>query len=198
MYMNTDMYIYTYIYMYIFMCVLWCRVMSCVARRCWLGGVVWCGVAWCGVVWCGDVVVSNCVLVVLSSCGELSRHAAFSSRSSCWSRVLVLLSPFRRVVVFVCGGVSESTVFQRVAHQTHSTDTTCTRAHTTQHITHNITHNTTQHHTQHHTETQTGREREEKMKGERQDKTKEDKTTRKRREKTDDSFSMCWCMAVLS
>ena len=49
---DTDMYKYTYIYMYIYMCVLWCRVMSCVARR-------------------------------------------------CWCRVLVLLSPFRRVVVLV-------------------------------------------------------------------------------------------------
>ena len=44
MYMNTAMYIYTYIYMYIYMCVLWCRVMSCVARRCSLVG--WVGVVW--------------------------------------------------------------------------------------------------------------------------------------------------------
>ena len=34
----------TDIYMYIYMCVLWCRVMSCVARRCWLVG--WVGVVW--------------------------------------------------------------------------------------------------------------------------------------------------------
>ena len=50
-------------------------------------------------VWCGDVVVSICVLVVLSSCGELRRFLV--SRSSCWCRVLVLLSPFRHVVVLV-------------------------------------------------------------------------------------------------
>ena len=54
MHMNTDMYINTHINMYKYMCVLWCRVMSCVARRCWLVG--WVG----GWVWCGDVVVSSC------------------------------------------------------------------------------------------------------------------------------------------
>ena len=49
--MNTNMYIYTYryIYMCVYVCVclffvVWCRVMSCVARRGWLGGWVWCGV----------------------------------------------------------------------------------------------------------------------------------------------------------
>ena len=51
----------------------------------WLGG--WVG----GLVWCGDVVVSNCVLVVLSSCGGPCRHAAFSCRG-------------RLVAVSSCGG----------------------------------------------------------------------------------------------
>ena len=47
--MNTDMYIYTYRYMYmcVYACVfvffvVWCRVMSCVARRCWLGALCPC------------------------------------------------------------------------------------------------------------------------------------------------------------
>ena len=42
--------------------------------------------------WCGDVVVSNCVLVVLSSYGEPCRHAAFS----CRGRLVVAVSS--------CGG----------------------------------------------------------------------------------------------
>ena len=50
MFMNTDMYIYTYrcmymcVYVSLFFCVVSYRVVSCVARRCWLGGWVWCGV----------------------------------------------------------------------------------------------------------------------------------------------------------
>ena len=87
-----------YMYMYMYMCVLWCRVTSCVARRCWLGGLVW----------CGDVVVSNCVLVVLSSCGEPCRHAAFSCRgrlvgvvfSSCCRRFIVWWSLSEGVFLF--------------------------------------------------------------------------------------------------
>ena len=163
MYMNTDMYIYTYIYMYIYMCVLWCRVMSCVARRWlvgWLGG--WVG----GWVWCGDVRI-----VFLSSCRPVVNLAVTPPSIV----AVVLLVSCSRLVVAVssCGGpclksvlVSEacrnphtgfSTVFQRVAHQTHTTDTTCTRTHNA--TTHNITRNITRRHSQRETEKE-GRERE--------------------------------------
>ena len=72
--------------------------MLCVARR-WLVG-------WVG--GCGDVVVSNCVLVVLSSCGELCRHAAFSCRgrlvgvvfSFCCRRFVVWWSFVWKVLLF--------------------------------------------------------------------------------------------------
>ena len=91
MYMNTDMYIYTYIYMYIYMCVLWCRVMSCVARRCWL---VWVG-------WCG-MVMSSFRIVFLSFCRPVVNLAVTPL-----SRVaVVLLVSCSRLVVAVssCGG----------------------------------------------------------------------------------------------
>ena len=37
-----DMYMCVYVCVSLFF-VVWCRVMSCVARRCWLGGWAWCG-----------------------------------------------------------------------------------------------------------------------------------------------------------
>ena len=51
--------------------------------------------------WCGDVVVSNCVLVVLSSFGELCRYAAFSCRGRL---VGVVFSSWCRRFVVWCGG----------------------------------------------------------------------------------------------
>ena len=51
-----------------------------------------------------NVVVSSCVLVALSSCGGprvAVTVAVVVPRSSCWCRVLFLLSPCRRVVVLV-------------------------------------------------------------------------------------------------
>ena len=74
MYMNTDMCIYTDINMFLCMCVLWCRVMSCVARRCWLVG--WVG-GWVGVVMSSFRIE---FLSFLSSFGELCRYATLSCR----------------------------------------------------------------------------------------------------------------------
>ena len=62
--------------------------------------------------WCGDVVVPNCVLVVLSSCGEPCRHAAFSCRgrlvgvvfSSCCFFFSFVFVIFCVCVWFVGGG----------------------------------------------------------------------------------------------
>ena len=90
---DTDMYTDTYIYMYKYMFVLWCRAMLCVARRCWLVG--WVGVVW----WCRRFELRSCRFVVLW--WSLPSRRLLVSRSSCWCRVLVLLSPSRRVVVLV-------------------------------------------------------------------------------------------------
>ena len=46
--------------------VVWCRVMSCVARRCWLGGWVWCGAV--------DIFVVVVVFVLVSWSLSLRRH----------------------------------------------------------------------------------------------------------------------------
>ena len=125
----------------------------------WLVG--WVG----GWVWCGDVRI-----VFLSSCRPVVNLAVTPLSIV----AVVLLVSCSRLVVAVssCGGpclksvlVSEacrnphtrfSTVFQRFAHQTHTTDTTCTRTHNT--TQHNITHNITRRHSQRETEKE-GRER---------------------------------------
>ena len=61
-----------YIYMCVYVCVfvffvVWCRVMSCAARR-W---VVGCGAVWCGVVWCG-VCVCCCRSIATGKSGAFN------------------------------------------------------------------------------------------------------------------------------
>ena len=78
MYMNTDIYIYTQIHAHVRVrvClsffVVWCRVMSCVARRCWLGGWVWCGAVVVVVVFVLVSGPSHCV-VHTGTCGVDTR-----------------------------------------------------------------------------------------------------------------------------
>ena len=86
MYMNTDMYIYTHRYMYMCVCVcvfvffvVVCRVMSCVARRCWLGGWVWCGVVDMSLSWWSLSLgrgPSHCVVIEKKKKKEQERNGA--------------------------------------------------------------------------------------------------------------------------
>ena len=93
MHMNTDMCIYTDINMFLYMCVLWCRVMSCVARRCWLVG--WVG-GWVG------VVMSSFRIVFLSFCRLLVN---FAVTPPCRVAVVLCVSCSSLVVaVSSCGG----------------------------------------------------------------------------------------------
>ena len=79
-----------------------CGAESCRRASLLVGWVVgWVG----GLVWCGDVVVSNCVLVVLSAFGELCRYAAFSCRGRLVG--VVFSSWCRRFVVVVWWSLSE-------------------------------------------------------------------------------------------